>query len=110
MINEIIAVIMAKKGFEWAGEFNKENEIPEAEPQSALLPVITISRQNGSGGREIGRKLAEQLGIPFYDHALIERAAETSPIDKSFFENAEMSGSSGLLRHLSDGVRQSLSE
>lgn len=109
VINEIIAVVMAKKGFEWAGEFNKENEIPEAEPQSALLPVITISRQNGSGGREIGRKLAEQLGIPFYDHALIERAAETSPIDKSFFENAEMSGSSGLLRHLSDGVRQSLS-
>lgn len=30
VINEIIAVIMAKKGFEWAGEFNKENEIPEA--------------------------------------------------------------------------------
>lgn len=109
VINEIIAVIMAKKGFEWAGEFNKEDEIPEAKSQSDLLPVITISRQNGSGGREIGRKLAEQLGIPFYDYALIERAAETSPIDKSFFENAEISGSGSLLRHLSDGVRQNLS-
>lgn len=28
VINEIIAVIMAKKGFEWAGEFNKENKSP----------------------------------------------------------------------------------
>lgn len=109
VINEIIAVIMAKKGFEWAGEFNKEDEMPEAKSQAELPPVITISRQNGSGGREIGRKLAEQLGIPFYDHGLIERAAESSPIDKSFFENAETSGSGGLLRHLSDGVRQNLS-
>ena len=40
---------------------------------------------------------------------MIERAAETSPIDESFFENAEISGSSSLLRHLSDGVRQNLS-
>lgn len=109
VINEIIAVIMAKKGFEWAGELNKENEIPETPSQAELPPVITISRQNGSGGREIGRKLAEQLGIPFYDHALIERAAESSPIDKSFFENAELSGSNSLLRHLSDGVSQNLS-
>ena len=29
--------------------------------------IITISRQFGSGGREIGKKIADQLGIPFYD-------------------------------------------
>ena len=109
VINEIIAVITAKKGFEWAGEFHKAEEIPTAEPQAILQPVVTISRQHGSGGREIGRKLAEQLGIPFYDYELIERAAQSSPIDRSFFENAETSGSNSLLRHLSDGVRQNLS-
>ena len=32
--------------------------------------VITITRQFGSGGREIGKKLAEAYGIPFYDNEL----------------------------------------
>ena len=40
--------------------------------------IITISRQFGSGGREIGKKIADQLGIPFYDKELIEIAARTS--------------------------------
>lgn len=34
--------------------------------------IITISREFGSGGREIGKKLAEQLNVPFYDKELIE--------------------------------------
>jgi cytidylate kinase len=33
--------------------------------------VITINRELGSGGRTVGRKLAEKLGVPFYDKALI---------------------------------------
>lgn len=108
IINEIIAVIMAKKGFEWAGEFNKQGATDETEAGELPQPVITISRQHGSGGREVGRKLAEQLGIPFYDNELIERAAQSSPIDKSFFENAETSGIGNLQRHLSEGVRKGL--
>lgn len=40
--------------------------------------VITISREFGSGGRELGVKLAERLGIPFYDKELIFMAAEES--------------------------------
>ena len=39
------------------------------------LPVITIGRQFGSGGREIARKLSERLGIPFYDKELLALAA-----------------------------------
>ncbi len=38
--------------------------------------VITIGREFGSGGREIGCKLSERLGIPFYDKELILKAAE----------------------------------
>lgn len=40
--------------------------------------VITIGRQYGSGGREIGKKLAESLNIPYYDKELITRAAKDS--------------------------------
>lgn len=64
VINEIIAVITAKKGFEWAGEMNHATSRSEDGMQHT---IITISRQHGSGGREIGRKVAAQLGIPFYD-------------------------------------------
>ena len=38
--------------------------------------VLTISREFGSGGREIGQQLAEQLKIPFYDKELITLAAQ----------------------------------
>ena len=40
--------------------------------------VITIGRQFGSGGREIGAKLANEFGIPFYDKELLTRAAKES--------------------------------
>ena len=51
--------------------------------------IITISRQYGSGGREIGTQLAERLGIPFYDRALCEEAAKRSGLDPTFLELAE---------------------
>ena len=38
--------------------------------------VITISRQYGSGGREVGKLLADAYGIPFYDNEIITRAAK----------------------------------
>ena len=40
--------------------------------------IITIGRQFGSGGREIGKKLSEKLDFPFYDRDLITRAAKDS--------------------------------
>ena len=36
--------------------------------------VITISREYGSGGHEVGRLIAEDMGIPFYDRAYFEAA------------------------------------
>lgn len=53
------------------------------------MSVITISRQFGSGGRQIGAMLAKQLNIPFYDKALFAEAAERSGIHRDFFEAAE---------------------
>lgn len=51
--------------------------------------IITIARQFGSGGRIIGKKLADKLGICFYDKELIQMAASDSGIDESLFENAD---------------------
>ena len=47
--------------------------------------VITISREFGSGGREIGFRVAKKLGIPFYDKELISMASEDSNISEDVF-------------------------
>ena len=51
--------------------------------------IITISREFGSGGREIGEKLAQQLSIPFYDKEILQRTAEKSGLSQDFIANAE---------------------
>lgn len=48
--------------------------------------VITISRQYGSGGRELGEKLAKRLGIPFYDKELINMIAKEGNIETAVLE------------------------
>ena len=48
--------------------------------------VITISREFGSGGRTIGRMVAEKLGIPFYDKELVEQVALESGFAPTFVE------------------------
>ncbi len=48
--------------------------------------VITIGREFGSGGREIGIKLSEKLNIPFYDKELILHTAEKTNLEKSIVE------------------------
>ncbi len=48
--------------------------------------IITISREFGSGGRTIGRMVAEKLGIPFYDKELVEQVALESGFAPSFVE------------------------
>ena len=63
--------------------------------------VITISRQYGSGGRYVGKKLADRLGIPFYDNELISMAAKESGFAESLFENAEKNTTYSLLYSLS---------
>lgn len=66
--------------------------------------IITISRQYGSGGREIGAKLAEKLGVPFYDNELITRAAKESGFSKAAFENVEKKATNSLLYSIAMGM------
>lgn len=51
--------------------------------------VILISREFGSGGRNIGKKIAEELNIPFYDKELITLACKESGFDMSLFEQSD---------------------
>ena len=51
--------------------------------------VITIGRQFGSGGRELGSKLAKELGIAYYDKELLEEAAKQAGISEDIIERSD---------------------
>jgi len=51
--------------------------------------VITIARSYGSGGRTLGKKLAEELGIHCYDRELIRMASDESGINEALFGEAD---------------------
>lgn len=48
--------------------------------------IITIGREYGSGGREVGKKLAQKLEIPYYDKELLTRAAKETHMSEDLFE------------------------
>lgn len=62
--------------------------------------IITIGRQYGSGGREIGHKLALRLGISFYDRELITRAAKKSGFSEDLFEQLDKRATNSFLYSL----------
>ena len=62
--------------------------------------IITISREFGSGGRSIGRMVAEKLGIPFYDKELVDQIALESGFAPKFVEeHGEHSPGNSLLSY-----------
>ncbi|MCI8309126.1 MAG: MATE family efflux transporter [Clostridia bacterium] len=63
--------------------------------------VITISREYGSGGRYIGRLIADKLGIKFYDKDLITRVSENTGLSEEYIENNEQKRK--LLEGLNNG-------
>lgn len=66
--------------------------------------VITIGRQFGSGGKEIGEALAKALQIPFYDKDLLTIAAKDSGINENLFISADETYTSKLLHSMSIGT------
>ena len=59
--------------------------------------VITISREFGSGGRTIGKKVAEELGIPCYDSELLQHVAEESGFSEHYIKEAGEYAPGGIL-------------
>lgn len=58
--------------------------------------VVTIGREYGSGGREIGEKLAKELGFTFYDKELLRIVAEKSGIQEQVLKKADEAASNPL--------------
>ena len=59
--------------------------------------IITIGRQFGSGGHQVGRKLAKELGLKIYDKELLKLVAEESGICEKVLENYDEKPTSSLL-------------
>ncbi len=53
-----------------------------------MKSIITISREFGSGGRSIGRLVAEKLGYKFYDSEIVNKVAERSGFSREFIEES----------------------
>lgn len=51
------------------------------------MKIITISREFGSGGRELGKRLADVLGFDYYDGEIISAIAKNSGLDEGYVEN-----------------------
>lgn len=52
------------------------------------MGIITISREFGSGGRELGKRLADELGYAYYDREIVEAIAEKSEFDEHYVSYA----------------------
>ena len=48
--------------------------------------IITISREFGSGGRELGKRLADSLGVDYYDREIITAIAEQTGLGENYVE------------------------
>lgn len=62
--------------------------------------IITIGRQYGSAGLEIGRKLAEELGVNLYDKEMLKRAAKESGLCEELFETHDEKPTNSFLYSL----------
>lgn len=67
-------------------EINNSEKVPELKPSKSGI-IITIAREHGSCGKEIGKLVAQKLEIPFYYKEMIELASYESGIDKDFISD-----------------------
>lgn len=79
-------------------------QIPKGVNAMNRNTIITIGRQYGSGGREIGQLLADKLDIPFYDKELLTMSAKASGMSEEVFENYDEKPTNSLLYSLSMGT------
>lgn len=65
--------------------------------------VVTIGRQYGSGGRDVGQKIAEAFGIPFYDKEIVDMAAEKSEFNPEALKNVDERATNSFLYSVASG-------
>lgn len=69
-----------------------------------MKKLVTISREYGSGGRIIGKILAEKLNVPFYDKEIIDMAVQESGFSREMIENAELKAKSSFAYNLASAL------
>ena len=72
--------------------------------------IITIEREYGSGGRIMGKKLSEELKMPFYDDDLISIASEKSAVGEQYFRMADEKAGNNPFFRLGGGRKIDLTE
>ena len=72
--------------------------------------IITIGRQYGSGGREVGEKLAKELGIHFYAKNILRMNAVESGIKESYFHLTDEKAGNRLLYKIINGLKPELTQ
>ncbi|MGL5435527.1 MAG: AAA family ATPase [Lachnospiraceae bacterium] len=72
--------------------------------------MITIARQYGSGGREIGTRLAEELGLNYYDKNILRVTSDASGIKESYFHLADERPGNRLLCRIVDSLKPLIGE
>lgn len=65
-----------------------------------MARIITISREFGSGGREIGKRLADVLGIPYYDQEIIEEISKRTGYAEEYIKKISEKGITPYAIHL----------
>lgn len=70
--------------------------------------VITIGRKYGAGGGEVGRMLAEQLGMPFYDKKILQMVSDESGIKESYFHMADEKPGDNIIYRLAKSITPKL--
>lgn len=70
---------------------------PCGEKENTMAKIITIGREFGSGGRELGKRLADELGIAYYDNEIITKIAERTKFAEGYVQHVMENGPSALL-------------
>ena len=105
----IAAILLIKEVRSLGKKALVSNTLPDdtsTDNKLAKHTVITISREYGSGGRYIGRLVADKLGIKFYDRDLVEKLSEKTGLSTEYIENNEQKR--GVLDSLNSGCYYNL--
>lgn len=86
-------------------EESAENKVMEIAPSKKGF-IVTISREHGAGGREIGKKLAEKLGVPYYDKEIASLVAKESGLAAEYVEDMQTANPIFYSTYLSTEVNQ----
>ena len=69
-----------------------ESMRPEEREKKPYTPIITVCREPGSGGRIVAKRIAEQLGLEFFDREIIQEMAENTHVTLRLLETLDEKG------------------